>query len=73
MHDFSLNNFSLLLEVDVSGVSLKSAAKSNEKLVNEKYAKCSYLGCPLISSIKKKCEKIYRAGEKFTSGPPTRK
>ena len=54
MPDFSLNNLSLLLEVDVSGVSLKSAAKSNEKLVNEKYAKCSYLGCPLISSIKKK-------------------
>ena len=33
-----MTNFSLLFAADVSWVSLKSAAKSNEKLVNQNYA-----------------------------------
>ena len=35
------------------GLARKSAAKSNEELVNQKYATphCSYLGCPLVTKF----------------------
>ena len=38
------------------GLALISAAESNEKLVNQKYAtlRSSYLGCPLVGSNKAK-------------------
>ena len=39
LHNFWLTNFALLFPADVSGVlAWKLAAKSNEKLVNQRYA-----------------------------------
>ena len=43
------------------GLALISAAESNEKLVNQKYATLhsSYLGCPLVGSNKAKKESVW--------------
>ena len=51
LHIFDWSIFHYFLQLIFRLTPLTSAAKSNEKLVNQKLCNCSYLGCPLWHSL----------------------